>query len=76
MPRPGFVLDVDSSTPPILFHSGEQFRLERLPVGRSRVIYPAEPLPGIDDIDATIREALEHPLDSDPLSSQLFAGPL
>ena len=27
----GFVLDVDRSTPPILFHHGEGFRLERLP---------------------------------------------
>ena len=44
VPRPGFVLDVDRSTPPILFHHGEGFRLEQLPAGRSRVIYPAEPL--------------------------------
>ena len=28
MPRPGFVLDVDRSTPPILFWHGEGFRLE------------------------------------------------
>jgi hypothetical protein len=41
MPRPGFVLDVDRSTPPILFHHGEGFRLEKLPADRSRVIYPA-----------------------------------
>ena len=33
--RPGFVLDVDRSTPPILFHHGERFRLEKLPAGRS-----------------------------------------
>ena len=32
-PRPGFVLDVDRSTPPTLFWHGEGFRLERLPVG-------------------------------------------
>ena len=31
MARPGFVLDVDSSTPPILFHHGEGFR-RALPV--------------------------------------------
>jgi hypothetical protein len=74
MPRPGFVLDVDSSTPPILFHSGEQFRLEKLPVGRSRVIYPAEPIPGIDDVDAEIQRALTDPLDSEPLSALLFPG--
>ena len=44
MPRPGFVLEVDKSTPPILFHHGESLRLERLPAGRSRVLYPGEPL--------------------------------
>ncbi len=61
MPRPGFVLDVDKSTPPILFHHGENFRLEKLPAGRSRVIYPAEPHPGIDDVDGAIRHALLQP---------------
>src|ERR671919_1029021 len=48
MPRPGFVLDVDRSTPPILFHHGESLRLERLPAGRSRVLYPGEPLEALD----------------------------
>jgi hypothetical protein len=75
MPRPGFVLQVDSSTPPILFHHGEGFRLEKLPADRSRVIYPAEPLPGIDEVDAAIVDALLHPLgDSDPLPARLHAG--
>ena len=41
MPRPGFVLDVDRSTPPTLFWHGEGFRLEKLPADRSRVIYAA-----------------------------------
>ena len=41
-PRPGFVLEVDRSTPPTLFWHGEGFRLERLPVG-SRVLYAPEP---------------------------------
>jgi hypothetical protein len=72
MPRPGFVLDVDRSTPPILFHHGEGFRLEKLPPDRSRVIYPAEPLKPIDDIDEAIRQALVHPLgDSEPLPALL-----
>ena len=48
-PRPGLVLDVDRSTPPVLLHHGEQFRLERLPADRSRIIYPPEPLHGIED---------------------------
>jgi len=73
-PRPGFVLEVDRSTPPILFHHGEGFRLERLPAGRSRVIYPGEPLPALRDPDAAIREAIENPVDSEPLSALLFAG--
>jgi len=37
-PRPGFVLEVDRSTPATLIWHGEGFRLERLPVG-SRVVY-------------------------------------
>ena len=73
-PRPGFVLDVDKSTPPILFHHGEQFRLEKLPADRSRVIYPAEPLPGLDDPDEAIRQALLNPLDEDPLPTLLWPG--
>jgi hypothetical protein len=75
MPRPGFVLDVDRSTPPILFHHGESLRLEKLPAGRSRVLYPAEPLEALDDPDATIRHALANPLgDSAPLRSLLTPG--
>ena len=44
-PRPGFVLEVDRSTPPTLFWHGEGYRLERLPVG-SRVLYAPEPFDG------------------------------
>ncbi|HEY5662557.1 MAG TPA: lactate racemase domain-containing protein [Ilumatobacter sp.] len=71
MPRPGFVLDVDRSTPPILFWRGEGFSLEKLPADRSRVIYPAEPLPGIDDVDGHIRNALLNPIDMEPLPALL-----
>jgi lactate racemase len=74
MPRPGFVLDVDRSTPPLLFHHGEGFRLERLPAGRSRVIYPAEPLAALKDPDGAIVDALDNPIESEPLSALLFAG--
>lgn len=74
-PRPGFVLDVDRSTPPILFHHGEGFRMEKLPPGRSRVLYPAEPLPGLDDPEGAIHHALHHPEgESDPLPALLFPG--
>src|SRR6478752_2540264 len=74
MPRPGFVLDVDRSTPPTLFWHGEGFRLERLPADRSRVIYAPEPEAAIDDIDGAIRNALLNPIDMDPLPTLLFPG--
>jgi len=74
MPRPGFVLEVDRSTPPTLMFHGDGFRLERLPVG-TRVVYPCEPLAPIEDPDEAIRHALLHPLgDSQPLPSLLFPG--
>ena len=75
MPRPGFVLEVDRSTPPILFHHGESLRLEKLPAGRSRVLYPGEPLPALEDVDGEIRHALDNPLgDSEPLRALLTPG--
>jgi hypothetical protein len=74
MPRPGFVLTVDSSTPPILFSSGERFRLEKLPADRSRVIYPPEAIAPLKDPDAAVRDALLNPLDSEPLPELLRAG--
>ena len=71
-PRPGFVLDVDRNSPPIVFHHGEGFRLEKLPPGRSRVIYPAEPLEGLPDPDSAIRQALLDPIgESEPLPALL-----
>ncbi len=73
-PRPGFVLEVDRQTPPIVFHHGEGFRLEKLPVGRSRVIYPGEPLHGMKDPDSAIVEALLNPINDDPLPSLLKPG--
>lgn len=74
MPRPGFVLDVDRSTPPTLFWHGEGYRLEQLPPG-SRVVYPPEALPGLRDPDAAIRHALLNPLgDSKPLPELLTPG--
>ncbi|MHB8670493.1 MAG: NPN-dependent hydroxyacid isomerase, LarAH14/15/16 family [Acidimicrobiales bacterium] len=72
--RPGFVLEVDRATPPTLFFHGEGFRLEQLPVG-SRVVYPPEPVPPLEDPDGAIRAALAEPLgDSAPLASLLHPG--
>ena len=74
MPRPGFVLEVDRSTPPILFWRGEGFSLEKLPADRTRVIYPPEPLGGIGDLDGAIRNALVNPIEMDPLPALLRPG--
>src|SRR3954467_7694211 len=74
MPRPGFVLEVDRNTPPILFWRGENYSLEKLPAGRSRVIYAPEPIEALDDIDGAIRHALLNPIDKDPLPELLFPG--
>ena len=73
-PRPGFVLDVDRSTPPTLFWHGERFSLERLPEG-SRVIYVPEPIDPLPDPSSAIRSALTHPVgDRDPLPALLRPG--
>ncbi|MGH9121067.1 MAG: lactate racemase domain-containing protein [Acidimicrobiales bacterium] len=75
MPRPGFVLEVDRSTPPVLTWRGEGFTLERLPVERSRVVYAPEATAPLDDPDQAVRDALENPVgDSPPLSALLHAG--
>jgi hypothetical protein len=74
MPRPGFVLEVDRSTPPALFWRGEGWSLEKLPAGRSRIIYAPEPLEALPDPDQAIRHALDHPIESEPLRALLHPG--
>ena len=72
--RPGFVLEVDRSTPPTMFWHGEGFRLEKLPAG-SRVIYPKEPVDALRDPDGAVRHALLNPVgDSKPLPELLTPG--
>ncbi|MEX2292135.1 MAG: lactate racemase domain-containing protein [Mycobacteriales bacterium] len=73
MTRPGFVLEVDERTPPLLVHEGEKVRLETFPLG-TRVVYPPESLPGLHDVDGAIRSALLDPHGSDPLPTLLWPG--
>ena len=73
MSRPGFVLEVDDRTPPLVVHEGEGFRLERFPLG-TRVVYPPESQPGIRDVAGAVRHALEHPEGSEPLRALLRPG--
>jgi lactate racemase len=73
MPRPGFVLDVDERTPPLLVNDGEGFRMQKFPLG-TKVVYPPDSLPGIRDVNAAIREALTNPVGQDPLPELLKPG--
>ncbi len=73
MSRPGFVLEVDDRTPPLVVHEGQGFRLEEFPLG-TRVIYPPESLPTVPDVEEAIRDALLHPVGSEPLPELLRPG--
>src|SRR4029450_3667544 len=70
MGRPGFILEVDDRTPPLLVPDGDRFRFEKFPLG-TRVIYPAESLARVPDLGEGINAALDPPLESDPLSALL-----
>ncbi len=73
MTRPGFVLEVDDRTPPLLVHEGLGVRLEEFPLG-TRVVYPPEPIAAVPDVTGAIRDALLHPVDSEPLPELLRPG--
>src|SRR5205807_5445483 len=71
--RPGAVIEVDRTTPPVLFHFGEGVRLEKLPLG-SRIVYPPDPIEPIAHPERAIRRALTNPLEDDPLKALLRPG--
>jgi len=71
--RDACLVEVTEHSPPTLFHHGESFRLERLPVG-SRIVYAPPPMRGIVDPEAAIAAALDAPLGSDPLDALLRPG--
>ncbi|UCE06679.1 MAG: DUF2088 domain-containing protein [bacterium] len=67
------VIQVEKPGEKFLFHCGEQFLWESLPVG-TRIIYPPSPFPPIENLDEVIQKALDNPLEADPLSAQLRRG--
>lgn len=73
MARPGFVLEVDDRTPPLVVADGDAFRLERFPLG-SRVVYPGDPIDPVPDVREAIATALDAPLESAPLAERLRPG--
>ena len=74
MARPGFVLEVDDRTPPVVVPDGDGFRMERFPLG-TRVVYPADSLPTRARRPATpSTPPSTHPLESAPLAERLRPG--
>ena len=64
---------VDKDSAPRIIPFGEDFLLEDLPAG-TRVIYPPLPFAALPNVDAAIRQAVTHPLESEPLHAQLVPG--
>lgn len=73
MSRPGFVLEVENRTPPLLVGDGGVGRLATLPEG-TQVVYPNEYDHVIQDVDQAITRALAAPIGSAPLADRLEAG--
>src|SRR3954453_2691026 len=73
MSRPGFVLEVDDRTPPMVVHEELGFPLESFPLG-TRVVYPPESIAAVPDVDEAIQHALLNPPGSEPLPALLKAG--
>jgi lactate racemase len=67
------VVTIDKDSAPRIIHYGEDFWLEDLPIG-TRVIYPNPPLAPLENPDAAIRYALNHPENKDPLHRYLKPG--
>lgn len=69
MSRPGFVIEVDDKTPPLLTFSGQQLSLDKLGQG-TQVVYPAEATPSTDPV-GLIESALSAPAHGASLASRL-----
>jgi nickel-dependent lactate racemase len=67
------VVTIDRKSAPRAVFSGDQLIEVDLPIG-TRVIYPRPPLEALKDVDAAIRYALTHPLNSEPLYAKLRPG--
>ncbi|GAB3746961.1 lactate racemase domain-containing protein [Microlunatus parietis] len=70
MARPGFVLEVDERTPPLVVHSGDTVVRQLFPLG-AKVVYPPDPLPTLADVRGEVGRTLDQPLGGDPLAARL-----
>ena len=69
MSRPGFVLEVDDKTPPLMTMSGSDLRLDRFGIG-TRVVYGPDAERSSDPV-GLIDAALSAPTGTAPLAAQL-----
>ncbi len=69
MPRPGFVLEVDEKTPPLLTMAGASVRLQSFGTG-TRVAYPSDAVPSSNPV-ALIDAALDSPVGGGSLGELL-----
>jgi hypothetical protein len=67
------VVTINSRSKPRVLFCGDKLMEVDLPVG-SRVIYPKPPIEPLEDVDASIRYALNHPENSEPLFAKLRPG--
>jgi nickel-dependent lactate racemase len=67
------VVTIDKKSAPRAVFSGDQLIEVDLPAG-ARVVYPRPPMAALKDVDAAIRYALTHPLNSEPLYAKLRPG--
>ncbi len=67
------VVTIDHRSKPRVLWSGDQLVEVDLPVG-TRVVYPKPPMAPLQDVDAAIRYAINHPLNSEPLYAKLRPG--
>ena len=72
MSRPGFALEVDERTPPLLVRSAAGVRLERFPLG-TQVVYPTDGQRWGNPTEMA-EQALARPLAGEPLAGRLRPG--
>jgi hypothetical protein len=71
--RDACVGEIAPHSAPTLFHAGERFSLERLPVG-TRTVHAPPPVPALADVPGSIAAALDAPLGTDPFDALLRPG--
>src|SRR5260370_1087336 len=67
------VVMIEKTSAPRCTFSGDRLLEIDLPAG-TRVLYPRPPLEALKDVDAAIRFAINHPIQSEPLYAKLRPG--